>query len=72
MSMQGQDLIAICVQMSHLETSNQDKLFGTLGGWHIDAKSRGIHYKGKLACHQIAGAENDSDQGQPAFVQLSA
>lgn len=45
MSMQDQDLIVICVQMSHPETDNQDKLYGTLAGWHIDAKSRGIQYK---------------------------
>lgn len=33
MSMQDQDLTVICVQMSHLETDNQDKLYGTLAGW---------------------------------------
>ena len=63
-------LVDMCAQMSHLETSKEDKLSGTLAGWYLNAKSRGTQYKEQLACLETAAAEDDSAQGQAASVQL--
>ena len=42
--------VDMCVQMSHLETSKEDKLSGTLALWYLNAKSRGTQYIEQLSC----------------------